>query len=813
MDSNRCLHDRVLAAYGQPAWLVRSERNGGQYKDLRHDRWIICTDDPKLVRKAERVIDFALPVDVGSVLLTDRAGDLLTAKILVAESLNGQLLTPKSAGVVVSLFSNYGWFVRWKLSLGIEKTSDLTPAILEDFFDKLRAGGVYSLVPLNDRIQDLEERVKGGHFRFPVKSPGTNLVELKKVHAELGLAARSLPDAVSHVINGMIRRVAPELKTKSDTRRSWRGERSSQTADEESTGDAGRPAVSFSEQVLGIFAELYRLSAIHALDHDPLKFDPFKKTSLHNRARQIGRQSQRTRTMGPEQWLALMESAATWVVDLAEPATRIAKEAREAFARMELENPSKRAREAARKKLPANLLRIVETHWPARAQHIEVMPEFRRPGTLSGEDSRLTINDLIYYLVASCFVLVGAFSARRRRELESLQVGCAAPDENGNWWLSSYIEKTIRDVDQIPVPSSVGLAIKRLEELSEPVRNVQRTPWLIDVPLASVQRPMQDGAPTNNRTYAPDCLTMIKHLAAISDIPLTHDGQSWEFGTHQLRRAFAVHYYYGFRYANLDALSRFLRHFDPEMTRIYITDVIPGLLLELKERRKSHERLVEAATGATDAEVHRAALRNIDQISVDFSGMVDAFTEVKESATVERMLDIYDGAEAPIGLNAPVVRRDLEKMIEKARQDIRIASPYSNGSPDDLRQALMPQLRTYAKTKNMEPVPGGTIACGWSPKLGDDLQYATCIKAKHRSASESDTDVRPDYAYASIETCLDCRFCLVFSQNRHHIDRVLADAQSAATRAPSEGLRDAARARVAAYKSKLRTASSGGAAV
>jgi integrase len=158
-------------------------------------------------------------------------------------------------------------------------------------------------------------------------------------------------------------------------------------------------------------------------------------------------------------------------------------------------------------------------------------------------------------------------SARRKGEIESLQAGCATRDAFGEWWLSTYIEKTIRDLDQVPIPASVARAVSLLERLSAAGRKRTGMPWLITIDsayAAAAGESKQSGHDVRLGRY-------INRFAEIADILSPTGTEDWTFASHQLRRAFSIYYYQGNRYRDFDALNRFLRHFDPEVTRIYIT--------------------------------------------------------------------------------------------------------------------------------------------------------------------------------------------------------------------------------------------------
>lgn len=818
--NSRDRHDRVLASYGRPAWLVASKADPAadtihtEGADLRHDYWFIRSANPELVKDSDVPIDFTRAVHVDALRLNELPSDLLTAKILVVESMNGHLLEKKSARKSAILAGNYAWFVRWRLGLGVSNNADISPPLIEDFFEKLRQGGLWNLIPLKERVVALTDRISAGGLAIP-RQKG-RIPELTKVYAELGIATKRPPAFCYHAIRDALQKFDPTLRFKSESERNWRRMRGA-SAGSESGIDAGlgldsheegalptadrSMSVAHAELVLLALEALYRLSCLHAIEHDELSFDPFLKASLYSRATQIGRPQGRTATLRPEQWLALLDGAAKWMLDYSGPALTLIEQAKAISLRVYGQNWSDYASNEARDEFRDMMSSIIDNVWPKDAGLPGVGPSWKRVSILR-DKGHISLTDTLYYLITANLVLIAAFTGRRSKELVSLKAGCAELDPTGVWWISSYIEKTIRDIDRIPVPATVGAAVRMLEGIGQEAREITGEPWLSTILLPS-NRPINGKLAPNSKRYHFNPSTMIDDFAQIIDMPKNDDGSLWDYASHQLRRAFAIYYYYGYRYANLDALSRFLRHFDPEMTRIYITDVIPGLLMALQEKRDAYIALAKEAEARGPNSAVRANLKAVGEIKSRLALISDTFREVKEEATVGRLLEVYDGLEAPIGRGAATLFRDIDELVDLARRDVRIGSPNSNGAPDEVRESFVAQSRRYAKAKNIEPVPGGQACCGWSPALGDDLSDAACIQEKLAELESPPDDSRPDYAYASIETCLECRFCLVFSENRRIIDGAIAAKAEAADKAPSVGTKAAARDKVAAYKRKV----------
>lgn len=166
-------------------------------------------------------------------------------------------------------------------------------------------------------------------------------------------------------------------------------------------------------------------------------------------------------------------------------------------------------------------------------------------------------------LATACWIIVAAFSARRDQEIDDLREGCIRGDDASGYWLHVYIEKTLRRKEWIPVPTIVARAVAALSSISAPARQKSESDRLFQwcTPGGEVRT-----------------LDVGRHLddfAAVVKVPLhCPRGESpveWHWHPHQFRRFFAILYFYRFEGATIEALAHFLRHFNLEMTKRYVT--------------------------------------------------------------------------------------------------------------------------------------------------------------------------------------------------------------------------------------------------
>lgn len=191
---------------------------------------------------------------------------------------------------------------------------------------------------------------------------------------------------------------------------------------------------------------------------------------------------------------------------------------------------------------------------------------------------RLTLDSAVKYLVLACYIVIAAFTARRKTEIIRLERGCISGHRSEGLWLRSYIAKTLREDDLTPCPACVGSAVEVLEALAPAGKLLT---WI--TPFGDERE-----------------LDPAKHLVDFSrfvNVPADENGRHWPFTSHQLRKMFAVLYVWRWHHGDLESLGHHLRHFDLGMTRRYATTSELGAMIAEQERSYTHTILSEVATG------------------------------------------------------------------------------------------------------------------------------------------------------------------------------------------------------------------------
>jgi len=800
-------HDRILGNLRAPQALVSTKPNAasepGESPDPRHHYWVMRTADPALVLNCDWPLDFAQPVAEG-LLLTDAPTDLLTTKLAVIEALRGQYVSLESGQQLQSLAYHICWIVRWREALGIAKMQDITPALFDAFCDSLGRGGFASLIPLGDRLRRLEERVRSGEWTWPIRKDIPR-PDYKAICAALGVPLQTFHDpSIRSQVRALIQETAPDLQPTGE--------------DDDEPAEGRRLAAGSVTHILRSWRTLHHLSALGVLP-DPLTFAPFDRVDLAARTRQIAsmaineeeeeKTGGRTATLGPEQWLGLLDGAARWVLDYAKPIMTICKAAHAEQIKVFGENPSKPQRKNGKKIdcWRAAVQSIIDEHLPVGRPGVpHLVAMWRRPGkqvTAAGRRRRknavevdkngMFLDEAVTHVVTACLTLITGFSARRATEVGSLRAGCAYQDPRGTgqWLMTSYIAKTVRNTTEIPIPASVAHAVQLLEEISQPTRECDETAW-----LTRIYRPglLPGDNHSGERSFLKTRLKLtLNDFAEVVGVRRPEHGDDWDFKPHQLRRAFSIYYYHGYRYSSLDALSRFLRHWDPEMTLRYVTETMHGAMARLRE-------IAEGRSEDAD-ESERSAARAASKSLFEWGR---EHADVREDHLVGRMLEVYDGNEAPIGQGAAALISELEELVEDARRSIRVAGP-SNICPDQEREALAQKLRRIAPRRYLEPHPGGHAHCRCDPHDPSQTAKARCLQNRHRETG-ADSLGWPDFAYASIADCYECDFCVAFSENVRVVKRRIIEAEDAVAKAPRKAFKTAAEARLATYRAQLSAA-------
>ena len=274
-------------------------------------------------------------------------------------------------------------------------------------------------------------------------------------------------------------------------------------------------------------------------------FNPFSRGS-HQTAAAFGRPKGRTKTIPPPVGISMLGHALTWVMVYAPPIlTAVSKGT-----------------------APAGLQRLLSR----RGCQINVVSSRNTPPKFT---RTFTVDGVIMLLATACFVVIAVLSARRRSEILDFSPGCCTKDEFGDYWLHTYIAKTLRRYEDIPVPAAVHQAVSIMETLSASARAASEghSIWRL----------------SRRATGAVSQFEPLKWLDAFASLSDDERIRDWHFTPHQFRRFFATLYFWWYDDGDIGSLGHHLRHLDIEMTKRYVMGMDYG-----EQFRHAHDEWREA---------------------------------------------------------------------------------------------------------------------------------------------------------------------------------------------------------------------------
>ena len=330
--------------------------------------------------------------------------------------------------------------------------------------------------------------------------------------------------------------------------------------------------------------------------------------ALRKRAKQLGRVTERHKTIPPQIAVAFLSGALKWVVEFS-----------------------------------PTILRGISQNWNS----LELTKSLSTFGlNITGNDNgrvcistrkrRINRYGLIRLLGTACFIVIAGLSARRLGEILELGAGRCRRDSKGKYWLRTYIEKTHQQYDEVPVPESVYEAIHCMETLSATARQATNRDCIWQF------RQLRDGKCCDIQPQR--YLNHFRYFCP--SLPETE----WRFSAHQFRRFFAVVYFWWFEKGDVVALAHHLRHLDLEMTRRYVTDTEFGKLWKDVQDERQSKFLRDVVYGTRS--VRGKAGQRLEQLIRNYTQRFRKEIEVgKLDRVVDRILRLARKLGAPFKLH------------------------------------------------------------------------------------------------------------------------------------------------------------------
>lgn len=191
--------------------------------------------------------------------------------------------------------------------------------------------------------------------------------------------------------------------------------------------------------------------------------------------------------------------------------------------------------------------------------------------------SNVGLYELIKILYGAVAVVVGALSARRSGELMDLQAFRAL--DKSRTRLVFYNRKSgtgdMRRRETRPIPPVASRVILMLESLQEGLLET----GAIAVPTSLFACPTAVGGSPLVIVERNECDAAIDLFCDYIQVDVDSAGRRYYVRQHQLRRWFAMMFFWGNSFGGVDTLRWFLGHTDMESLYHYITEALPGAVL------------------------------------------------------------------------------------------------------------------------------------------------------------------------------------------------------------------------------------------
>lgn len=690
--------------------------------------WIIRTENKAKYRYADHKIEFDGVIGFKGVRLgdDDSINDALTKRILCVEILNQNATTrPVGAAQTARILAQFDWLIRWRKGQSIDFMSDLTLEEFEQYKTDASLTDNTHLVPLANRLDEL---LADPDYSLPLYAHGKKLrLNWEVFAATLGVNRWALGRSRSF-INAFENKV-PDFLIKASV-----GDKVELYPHGAEPEDA-KPMVQFANSRMMIWDVLDRLSTKGLLSHDPLQFrvPPTPKVASESH----------TSSILPHDLFRILQVAARWILIYSDYIVQVLN------AQSELTTHHSRVPVKIRLKL----MEALESHRPDGLPPLHLVSTVDFPAP----HGSIPLQKAISYLYVACAVVIGILGGRRRNEVASLQLDCL--DRGSQPKLSIYIEKTLRDVDAIPIPEIGCNAVELLERLSLVAREESQEPWLFQFSTT-----FADGRSIQVET---DFANRLNEFFVAAGLEPPSGKTEWDVNYHMFRKGFVISHYHGNLWGGFDSTNRMLRHSSANMTRLYMDDEEIGALSWIRNE-------VLRLTKITLSSLHpaqRQYLLDAKKTLKDHNERRKIWNEGRQEFFVGKMMETFDGTERPIGKGAARMLTTLANMELKAHARIHFASVPTN-SDLGTRTRVLEQVKIAAVDHFMEPVPGGFFYCLFQRGDSQHASLANCLKDREmsrkpwRDFEETRVDTRPDYAFSGLYPCLNCDLCAVFNANQ-----------------------------------------------
>lgn len=207
-----------------------------------------------------------------------------------------------------------------------------------------------------------------------------------------------------------------------------------------------------------------------------------------------------------------------------------------------------------------------------------------RPSFFQQLRSGVGLYQMFQILIGAIAILANTLMARRSSELLELTLASIVKDGK-NFFLAFNMRKAnfgeMRERMLRPLPDIAAEAFFLLARLSSQLRKLghSASPTLFQLPLRLRNRKNTIKFGTVSLDHASLALCLDR-FCDYAELPLDKEGRRFYIRIHQLRRYFAMLFFWHGSFGGIEVLRHFLGHSKPSMTYQYVTETIPGKVLQ-----------------------------------------------------------------------------------------------------------------------------------------------------------------------------------------------------------------------------------------
>jgi hypothetical protein len=339
-----------------------------------------------------------------------------------------------------------------------------------------------------------------------------------------------------------------------------------------------------SETVVNDFLNTWKLLHDHSSAIDGLlTFDPYESSCVANVIKAIPHTPKgRTPSIPMDIGLFYLDASIKWVIIYGDKLTDLWLECESKWQLIQPISSGRRDHYAPR------IFESLNTSFEING--IKITRYNRNQSSFTNKEirSNLSLEEAIDCLYAACFIIIATFSARRKEEILNLTIDCIESDYDG--YVLDFLAQKISSSNKLeqlkrPVPDLVLNAVLLLKKIQSKNRD--------ELDVSEAGR-LLFARHTGERLVKPSNQHLVLRLDLFADViqvptfskPTEEHLRRWYVRPHEIRRFFALTFFWSTPDSKLDSLGWFMGHVSNEQTERYITesmggDAIPESILNL----------------------------------------------------------------------------------------------------------------------------------------------------------------------------------------------------------------------------------------